>query len=185
MPLPFRDLTNMRFGRLTVRWPAGLKGSHVYWLCSCDCGKLKVICGYSLRNGDTTSCGCYRKEVTVSRNRKGLWTTHGHSRGKGRTPEYIAWDCMIQRCTNPKHPNWKRYGGRGIKVCRRWMRFENFLADMGRRPQPHLSIDRRNNEKGYFKSNCRWATRKEQMNNTRLTNAARNRKAKRGCGNQV
>ena len=76
------------------------------------------------------------------------------------------WNGMIQRCGDPEHPMYKRYGGRGIKVCESWMTFENFIKDMGKRPSVHHSIDRRNNDKGYSPDNCYWATRSQQARNT-------------------
>lgn len=162
-----RDFTNQRFGRLTARWPAGIRGQHIVWLCSCRCGRLKLVLAQSLSRGSTRSCGCLARETVIARNRKGLWIRHGHSRVGRKSSEHATWGAMIQRCTNPKHPKWKDYGGRGIKVCKRWRKFENFLADMGLRPSPELSLDRKNNNKGYYKSNCRWATAKEQQANTR------------------
>jgi hypothetical protein len=88
-------------------------------------------------------------------------TTHGQS----RTPEYKVWASMWQRCTNPKNVRYGRYGGRGIGICERWEKFENFFADMGLRPSNGHSIDRKDNEGNYEPSNCHWATRSEQQNN--------------------
>lgn len=78
---------------------------------------------------------------------------------------YVTWENMIQRCTNPTNNNYPNYGGRGIKVCRRWRRFKNFLADVGEKPLPELTLDRINNDGNYEPSNIRWATRKEQQLN--------------------
>ncbi len=83
-----------------------------------------------------------------------------------RAPEYHSWSCMIQRCTNPNRYSWKYYGGRGITVCDRWLKFVDFLADMGARP-PGTSLDRINNDGNYEPGNCRWATPKEQQANQR------------------
>lgn len=94
----------------------------------------------------------------LTRLRKGL--------GLARSPTRYTWAGMIQRCSNPRHGAYKDYGGRGITVCKRWMKFENFVEDMGLRP-PGLTLERVNNDKGYKKSNCKWATRKEQANNRR------------------
>ena len=90
---------------------------------------------------------------------------HGCNTSGGRTPEYRAWESMVQRCTNPKHAKWKTYGGRGIAVCDRWRSFAAFLEDMGLRPSTEHSLDRKDNDRGYEPGNCRWATRKEQMRN--------------------
>jgi|SRR6267142_833044 len=161
------DLTGKRFGRLIVQWPVGRKGivdksPSLIWLCLCDCGNVIPVIGQHLRGGGTKSCGCFRHDFRV---------IHGHNRSRltsGKSPEYNSWDHMVQRCMNRKNTAWKYYGGRGIKVCKRWQKFDNFLADMGSRPSTKHSIDRfPNNNGNYEPGNCRWATRIQQMNNTR------------------
>lgn len=112
--------------------------------------------GTDLKKGHTSSCGCLRRETL---------RTHGLSRS---VPEYCVWECMIARCRNPSRSWFHLYGGRGISVCERWLNFENFLADMGPRPTPDHSLDRVNNDGNYEPGNCRWATRIEQANNTRI-----------------
>jgi hypothetical protein len=87
--------------------------------------------------------------------------------GRRYTPEYIAWEDVLQRCRNERHPAYDRYGGRGITVCDRWLKFENFFEDMGSRPGPGYSLERKKNQLGYYKENCRWATRIEQNRNKR------------------
>lgn len=86
--------------------------------------------------------------------------------GKTHSSTYQSWGCMIQRCTNKKHLNYKDYGGRGITICEKWLTFSGFYEDMGDRPEG-TSLDRKDNEKGYCKDNCRWLSQKEQSNNTR------------------
>ena len=94
--------------------------------------------------------------------------SHGHTAGGKFSPTYQTWTTMWTRCTNPKRASWKDYGGRGITVCEEWKSFENFLADMGERPQGY-TLDRRDNDSGYYPENCRWATADEQRGNTRAT----------------
>jgi len=135
--------------------------SNVVWACVCACGAKTTAYAYDLRSGKVVSCGCY--------GRSGLAVKHGMARsGVGRSKTYTVWAAMLQRCVNPKDKNYKNYGGRGITVCKRWLKFENFLADMGE-PLAGLSIDRKNNERGYTPSNCYWATREEQSFNKRNT----------------
>lgn len=101
--------------------------------------------------------------------------SHGHSRRAAVSGEYKAWGAMLTRCTNPNIPRYADYGGRGIRVCRRWQGpngFKQFLADMGPKPSKHHSLDRINNDKGYSPKNCRWATRSEQGRNTRANKYA-------------
>ena len=127
----------------------------------CNCGKEKIIIGQSLKGGATKSCGCLSKEISVQCN-----TKHGHSKRGEASKTYKSWVNMIQRCINPKNRYYHCYGGRGIAVCKRWMKFENFLEDMGESPDEH-QIDRINNDGNYCKSNCRWTTPKQNSRNKR------------------
>lgn len=146
--------------------------------CRCEgtperpCGTERLVVLKSLTSGRSRSCGCLDREVIATRNRI-LKRTHGesHRGGQGPTPEYLSWAGMKTRCTNPKTPDWKNYGGRGIRICDRWLGpdgFANFLADMGRRPSSDHTLDRHPDPNGdYAPGNCRWATKKQQARNNR------------------
>lgn len=152
---PRLDLIGQRFNRwLVVARAADNKQGQTMFLCVCDCGLERIVRGSKLTNGYTKSCGCFKKEVH---------TTHGMH----RTPEYVSWQAMVQRCTNPNSKEYPNYGGRGLTISESWMQFENFYADMGPRLSPKHSLDRRDNMLGYIHSNCYWATRQQQQNNTR------------------
>lgn len=165
----FLDLTGQRFGMLTVVSMQPRTSARTRWLCRCDCGKEHTAATDHLRRGEIKSCGCNRASAI----RAGVMQ-HGLLGRDTRTPEAMVWADAQNRCHNPRNKAYRIYGGRGIALCSRW-RFgedgksglECFLADMGPRPSAEHSLDRKNNELGYSKENCRWATRKEQQRNMR------------------
>jgi len=155
----FIDLAGQKFSKLTVIKKMEKDKYGVYfWLCQCECGNVKKIRGSHLKSGYTKSCGCLQKEIV---------TKIAKTYGMAYNLEYKSWANMKQRCLNKHNSKYKDWGGRGIKVCKRWLKFENFYKDMGDKPFKSYSIDRIDNSKGYFKENCRWATKKEQARNKR------------------
>lgn len=149
MTSPNKDLTGLCFGRLTATRYVG----ESKWLCRCECGGTATCITSNLLKGNSTSCGCKRREAHFK---------HGMS----ATPQWHAWQSMRQRCENPNDPAYKNYGGRGIKVCDRWGSYANFIADMGLRP-PGYELDRRDNDGDYTPDNCQWVSKKANRNNKR------------------
>ncbi len=140
-----------RFGTLTAIRREPTVGGQPQVLVRCDCGNEKVVgCG-NLRAGRIHSCGCVHR---------------GRTHRMSHLPEFRVWIGMLNRCRKPRHAAFKYYGARGITVCERWLKFENFYADMGPRP-PKTSVERIDNAGNYEPTNCRWATHLEQCQNTR------------------
>lgn len=157
----FQDLTGKNFGKLTVVGFAGINKKTTYWFCRCSCGNIVNIHASNLKRAQTESCGCLAVDSVIERS-----TKHGHAAKGNISPTYQSWNAMISRCQSEGNSDYERYGGRGINVSERWQKFENFLEDMGERPKG-MTLDRKENDKGYCTENCRWATIKEQQNNRR------------------
>lgn len=155
------DLTGQRFGRLVVIERADNSADgRARWLCRCDCGQSKTVLGEHLKKGRTKSCGCAKSESSSKRFKK-----HG-----GRNSKlYRIWSNMKDRCNNPDCKVYSDYGGRGIKVCKEWIddfsAFQKWALANGYKEG--LTIDRKDNDKGYSPDNCRWTDRKIQGNNKR------------------
>lgn len=152
----FVNITGNRYERMLVINYAGDRK----WLCRCDCGAEKLAASSDLKRGFIKSCGCLSKENTSR-----IFSTHK----KSKTPEYQIWFGMKKRCVNPKSKSYKDYGGRGITVCDKWLKFEGFYEDMGERPSQKHSIERIDVNGNYELNNCKWATAIEQGNNRRKT----------------
>lgn len=156
-----------RFGRWTalevVKSRTYPSGTTIHFReCRCECGTVQFVAVTKLRSGHSRSCGCLQGDVTAERN-----LIHGYAVGRAkRSRIYNVWSGILTRCTNQNVPAYEDYGARGITVCERWLKFENFLEDMGE-PPPGLTIDRLDNDKGYFKDNCAWRTPLDQARNRR------------------
>ena len=146
-----KDASGQRFNNLTVLKRDEQKGEN-RWVCLCTCGKEVSVRLHHLQSNLVKSCGCLPKG--------------SRKHGLSKSSIYHIWRAMIHRCTNPKNAYYEYYGERGITVCDRWKSIENFIEDMGERP-PGLTLDRIDNDKGYSKDNCRWATRSQQGHNQR------------------
>jgi hypothetical protein len=141
-----------KFGRLTAlsEVPNSTKGQGALILCLCECGQRTTVTPSNLRRGHTKSCGCLVRKHG-----------QGNRETQHRTPTYVAWFNMLQRCENPKHPAYRSYGAKGIEVCITWHEFNAFLHDMGPRPDGR-SLGRFDHCKSYAPGNVAWQTPAEQ-----------------------
>lgn len=163
------NLIGQKFGKLTViEESSERKNGSVCWICKCDCGKVtKPIRGDQLKDGETKSCGCLKGELLKQKNH-----VHGlFNNAKEKPPHYAAWTSMKQRCFNPNDKQYKNYGGRGITVCDEWkddfQTFYDYISKLPHFGEEGYSLDRINNDGNYEPGNVRWATAKEQINNSR------------------
>ncbi len=158
-----KDITGQKFGRLiAIERTNNRNGTSYIWKFKCDCGNEHFVPINRVIRGSTQSCGCLRRELS----RLGSKGKGNLKHGMRWTREYRIWLGMLDRCRNPKNKNFKSYGGRGIKVCDRWHKFENFYEDMGNSPKG-LSIHRVNNDGNYCKENCIWTDSKTQAKHSR------------------
>lgn len=156
---PLLNIIGKKFHRLTVLERVPRVGDS-RWKCKCDCGNITHALGYNLTGGAVKSCGCLQREE-ASKYMTKKKTIHGMA----RTRQYRIWNGMKNRCLNPNSEGYKDYGAKGITVCERWHKFMNFWEDMKEGYSDNLSIDRKDNEKGYCKENCRWIDMVGQANN--------------------
>ena len=168
-----KDRVGEKYGRLEIisfdrRAGENRKKYQYYWNCKCDCGTIKSICYGNLQSKTTKSCGCFKAEALGK-----FSTVHGRMKNSRKFKnEFSSWHNMIDRCTDPLNSRYYLYGGKGITICNSWLEsFDNFVKDMGLKPEKHYSIERINGEEGYNKENCKWATPKEQAINRRSSSS--------------
>jgi len=159
-----KDIKGNVYGRWTVLSLFPTKNKHTYWECICSCGTKKIVRADILVNGCSKSCNCLKNELISEKQFKhGFW----------KTRFYRIWRAIKERCNYKNGAKYKYYGGRGIKICKRWLEFINFKNDMFESYNQHIkkygikntTIDRKDNNKGYYLKNCRWATYEIQNNN--------------------
>lgn len=155
---PRKDLAGKRFGMLVIEKVVGQdKHGSIYWKAFCDCGEEKLACAHRLKAGRLTNCGC----------NLGWQAKNNRIHGMCESRTYKSWNSMLTRCRTKRGKTFEIYAARGIRVCERWNKFENFFADMGERPPGRSSVDRINTNGNYEPSNCRWAYPQTQNRNMR------------------
>ena len=160
------DIKNRKFNKLTaINFSSRDKFYNQFWMFKCDCGVIKEISKAAVVSGHTTSCGCYSVSLEIRKKRGQSIKTHGMR----NTRIYSIWKNILGRTRCMTNSSYIHYGGRGIKTCKKWYKFENFYKDMENGYNDNLTIDRINNNKGYSKENCRWITMKKQNRNKRDT----------------
>jgi hypothetical protein len=153
-------LSGKQFGRLTViKYSGRAKNNGSTWLCQCNCGKTKIIQAINLKSGNSQSCGCIKIEQSKAR---------AKPHGLVRSPTYSSWANMLSRCFNPQKSDAPLYKDRGITVCPQWKSFDNFLADMGKKPKGCV-IDRIDTNGNYEPSNCKWVSAQDSARNKRTS----------------
>lgn len=161
-----KDLTGRVFSRLTViRFVEVNARGESRWLCRCECGNKTTVSGCQLtqKKNATRSCGCLQKEVA---SKNSIGNTRSVKHGLRFTVEYKAWQSMISRCYRENDASYNRYGERGIRVCDKWRNSAAaFIKDMGSKPGPNYSLERKDSNKDYSPDNCKWATSKQQAQN--------------------
>lgn len=164
---PILLLIGQRFGDLQVICRMPSKNGHRMFKCQCECGNYTIVRGSALVSGNTMSCGCYDKKVRIGSLNKGRRTRANGATKNGKvTVEYNAYRHIKGRCYRVTDAKYKNYGGRGIRVCDRWLEdYRNFLSDMGKRPKDCNSIERLDVNKDYEPSNCIWGTEEVQAKN--------------------
>lgn len=169
------DLIGTSYGRLTIMEDLGVHNKNRKVLCNCECGNTCEVFVCNLKKGNTTSCGCLLKTLQKTK-WEDIYKERGFTAKNQATPEYLAWRNMNSRCYNEKDISYKNYGGKGVVVCEEWRdSFEQFLQDVGHKPEPFYSLDRTDVNVGYIKGNVSWKD---------LSWQARNKGKQKGCNSK-
>ncbi len=159
MPKPKLNLLGQKFAHMLVIGDRGSDGHHTLWKVRCDCGRVVIKVGVEIKSGKFCCAKCPFLRESIG--------AHNATHAMSRHPAYAVWRSMLARCNRPSHPAFKNYGGRGIHVCDAWMKFETFWGDLRDGYMPGLTLDRIDNNAGYCRENCRWASMTTQCRNKR------------------